>query len=49
MALGLCWVERILTKIDIRIMRSSLLLSTALIVGYAVVGILGWGRVEGCS
>lgn len=43
MALGLCWVERILTKIDIRIMRSSLLLSTALIVGYAVVGILAGG------
>ena len=46
-ALGLCWVERVLAKIDPRTMVSSLLLSTALIVAYAIIGILagGWRRV----
>ena len=42
-ALGLCWAERVLAKIDPRIMLSSFLLSVALIVAYAIVGILAGG------
>lgn len=42
-SLALCWVERILKKIDPRIAHSSFLLSLGLIMGYVAVGVLAGG------